>query len=78
MNDEHSNVFNETKLSSIEKEFRLKRDTSPTKYYVKYLVVVDRTTVELFNSIYGDLGEGNIEDYIKIQYQFVVIQVKLI
>ena len=76
------NVVNKTyfskSLTGIETDFRLKRDISQTKYYVQYLVVVDSTTVKMFKSIHGDLGEEYIEDYIKIQQQFVVIQVKLI
>ena len=79
--EEHLIVANKTNfaksLTGIEKEFRLKR-SSQTNYYVKYLVVVDSTIVEMFSSIHGKLGEENINDYIKIQLNFVVIQVKLV
>ena len=75
------NVVNKTNfsksLTGIETDLRLKRDTSQTKYYVQYLVVFDSTIVKLFNSIYGNIGEGNIQDYIRIQQQFVVMQVNI-
>ena len=76
LNHEHTYFYKS--LTGIEKDIRLKRDTIQTKYYVQYLVVVDSTTVELFNLNNGNLGKENIEDFIKIQYQFVVMQVKLI
>jgi len=82
LNHENLNFVNKTNfsksLTGIKKELRSKRDTSQTKYYVQYLVVFDSTIVKLFNSIYGNLGEGNIKDYIRIQHQFVVMQVKMI
>ena len=82
LNHENLNFVNKTNfsksLTGIKKELRSKRDTSQTKYYVQYLVVFDSTIVKLFNSIYGNLGEENITDYIRIQYQFVVMQVKMI
>ena len=50
---------------------RLKRATQ-TNFFIEYLIVVDKTVVDQFNSIYQSLGNGNTYDYIRIMYSHLV------
>ena len=58
-------------LAINENSSRLKRATQ-RNFFIEYLIVVDKTVVDQFNSIYQSLGNGNINDYIRIMYSHLV------
>ena len=58
-------------LAIDEKTNRLKR-IAQMNFLIEYLIVVDKTVVDQFNSIYQSLGNENINDYIRIMYSHLV------
>jgi len=59
-------------LAINENPSRLKRANQMNNFFIEYLIVVDKTIVDQFNSIYQSLGSENINDYIKIMYSHLV------
>jgi len=59
-------------LAINENPSRLKRANQMNNFFIEYLIVVDKTIVDQFNSIYQSLGSENINDYIRIMYSHLV------
>ena len=60
-------------LAIDEKSIRLKR-ANPTQknFLIKYLIVLDKTVVDVHKSIYQNLDNENIHENIKIMYSYLV------
>ena len=58
-------------LAINENPSRLKR-ANQMNFFIEYLIVVDKTVVDQFNSIYQSLGNGNVNNYIRIMYSHLV------